>query len=80
MITKIQRWGNSLGLRIPKALAEDLQVGEDAAVDLSTKNGCLVVAPVRQEAYDLDELLSQITPKNVHGEVDFGQPMGREAL
>ncbi len=80
MMARIQKWGNSLGLRIPKALAEDLQVGEGANVDLSAKNGCLVVVPVRQETYNLDELLGRITSKNVHDEVDCGRPLGREAL
>lgn len=71
MITKIQKWGNSLGLRIPKALARDAQVQEGARVDLTVKNGCLLVVPTRSNTCDLDSLLAQVSPSNLHAEVDF---------
>lgn len=78
MITKIRKWGNSLGVRIPKALAQDAQVEEGASVDVTVENGRLVIVPKRQNAYDLGGLLSQITPENRHHEVDFGSPAGGE--
>ena len=78
MVTKIQKWGNSLGLRIPKALAEDVGVAEGVPVDLSVEHGRLVVAPVKKPAYNLDSLLDKITPQNRHAETDFGRPLGGE--
>lgn len=78
MIAKIQKWGNSLGLRIPKALAEQAAVGEGAKVDISVDNGRLVISAVRDPDHDLDELLARITPENLHGEVTTGAPRGRE--
>ena len=78
MVTKIQKWGNSLGLRIPKGLAEDVGVGAGAAVDLSVENGRLVVAPAKKPLYDLKGLLGRITPDNRHSEADFGEPVGGE--
>ena len=78
MRTTIRRWGNSLGLRIPKALAEDAGVGVGVEVDLSIRNGELVVKPARRVKYRLEELVRKITAKNLHGEVDTGAPVGRE--
>jgi len=76
--TKIQRWGNSLGLRIPRALAEDAGVEAGAEVDLSIRDGELVVRPARRVKYRLGELVGKITAKNLHREVDAGKPVGRE--
>ena len=78
MIAKIQKWGNSLGLRIPKGIAEDAHVVEGARVDLKVENGRLVVAPVRKGRYRLDDLLDRVTPENVHAEVETGRAVGRE--
>jgi antitoxin MazE len=77
--TKIQKWGNSLGLRIPRALAEEAGVGAGVEVDLSVRGGDLVVSPKRRVKYRLDDLVRQVTHKNRHDEVDTGMPVGREA-
>lgn len=77
--TKVQRWGNSLGLRIPRAFAEEAGVEAGAEVDLSIRDGDLVVKPARRVKYRLGELLRKITARNLHGEVDTGGPVGREA-
>lgn len=78
MLTRVQKWGNSLALRIPKALAEDVPVREGDRVDLTVENGRLTVVPAAEAALDLDSLLDQITPESLHGEVDTGGPVGRE--
>ena len=78
MQTKIQKWGNSLGLRIPRAFAEEAGVDAGAEVDLSIRDGDLVVKPARRTKYRLTELVRKITAKNLHGEVDTGGPIGRE--
>jgi antitoxin MazE len=76
--TKIQRWGNSLGLRIPRSFAKEAGVRAGSEVDLSVQDGDLVVKPARHTRYRLKELLRKITAKNVHAEVDTGGPVGRE--
>jgi antitoxin MazE len=75
---KIQRWGNSLGLRIPRSFAEEAGVGAGSEVDLSIVDGDLVVKATRRRKYPLKELLRKITAKNIHAEVDTGDPVGRE--
>ena len=79
MKTKIQKWGNSLGLRIPKSFAEDVAVKEGTTVDVSVSNGKLIIRPVPQKTYALEDLLRKVTKHNVHGEASFGQPEGQEA-
>ena len=78
MQTKIQKWGNSLGLRIPKAFAVEAHVTEGSTVDLSVENGGLLIRPHRARKYVLSELLRRVNPRNVHGEVATGAPVGRE--
>ncbi len=78
MLVKVQKWGNSLAVRIPKALAEEagLEVGNE--VELRAVDGQLRVAPTQEPRYTLEELVSQITPENRHGEIDWGPPVGNE--
>ena len=75
---KIQRWGNSLGLRIPRSFAEEAGVGAGSEVDLSIQDGDLVVKLATRRQYRLEELLRKITVKNLHAEMDAGSPVGRE--
>src|SRR5207302_290186 len=79
MRTKIQRWGHSLAIRIPKPFAIEVRLGEETEVDLTVTNGSLVVAPAAKPAPSLQDLLSRVTKRNLHGEVDTGSPVGREA-
>ena len=79
MQTKIQKWGNSLGLRIPRSFAVEAQVEEGAVVDLSVENGRLLVRPLRVRKYALTALLRTVTRRNLHGEVATGKRVGREA-
>jgi len=79
MITKIQKWGNSLGLRIPKSFAEEAEVGPGTAVDLKVIDGGLVVKALRRKKYRLANLLRKVKASNVHHEVSTGDPVGMEA-
>ena len=79
MHTKIRKWGNSLGLRIPRSFAAEAQVEEGATVDLSVENGSLLVRRLRPRTYALGGLLRKVTPRNLHGEVQTGKRVGREA-
>jgi antitoxin MazE len=76
--TRIQRWGNSLGLRIPRSFAAEAGVEAGSEVDLSVRDGDLIVKPTRRRKLRLRELLRKVTSKNVHDEVDTGDPVGRE--
>ena len=80
MTTNVQQWGNSLAVRIPKALAEMSELEKGSPVELTVKNGKLVVKPVKEAALSLDDLVAGITPKNRHAETDWGKPQGRELL
>ena len=79
MVTKIQKWGNSLGLRIPKSFAKEAGVEEGSAVDISIQDGSLVIKTVRPLRYELAGLLSEIREDNLHNEISTDQPVGREA-
>lgn len=78
MKAKVQRWGNSLAIRIPKAYAADLRVEAGSVVDLDVLEAKLVVTP-EPVVPSLDALLARVTPENVHGETDVGPAVGREA-
>ncbi len=78
MKTRIQKWGNSLALRIPRPFAEESNLREDSAVDLSVRNGKLVVVPIPEPQFTLEQLVEQITPENRHDEVQTGERVGNE--
>ena len=78
MVTKIQKWGNSLGLRIPKSFAKDAGVEEGSPVDISIEGDRLVIKPIRAAKYELDDLLSRVRKDNLHDEIQTGDPVGRE--
>ena len=77
MVTRIQKWGNSLALRIPRSFAVQAKVAAGTAVDIAVEKGQLVVRPVRQR-YRLRELLKAVDARNLHAEVQTGRPVGRE--
>jgi len=77
MTATIQKWGNSLALRIPRAVAQQIKVSEGKPVELSVDADTLVVRPARRR-YRLADLLRRVTPENVHPETDWGQRVGRE--
>lgn len=79
-MSKLQKWGNSLALRIPAALAEQLDVADGTEVELTVRDGELVVRPIRQSKLSLRELLKDCKPSHLHGEIDFGEDVGREVL
>ena len=79
MQTRIQKWGNSLGLRIPKSFAEQAGVEAGSEVDLALEDGELIIRPTRGPQYELAVLLRGVTEENLQPEVDTGPPTGREA-
>ena len=79
MKTRVRRWSNSLALRIPKSFAAEAGLEENTAVDLSLHEGRLIVRSLAAESPTLEELVTEITDKNRHGEWDTGPAVGREA-
>jgi antitoxin MazE len=75
--TQLSKWGNSLGLRLPKSVAREAQVDAGDTVDVSVDNGAIVIRPSRPR-YSLQELVRRITPKNRHDENDWGGRVGNE--
>jgi antitoxin MazE len=78
MLTEVQKWGNSLALRIPKAFAQDAQLGNDSIVEIRLVEGQIIVTPVEAPSWSLDVLLAGINKKSIHREVDTGSSMGNE--
>lgn len=79
MKAKIQKWGNSLAVRIPKSFAVETNMMQDAIVDLSLLDGQIVVKLHKEHPkYTLEELLDGITDENIHPETDWGKPVGNE--
>jgi antitoxin MazE len=78
MKTQIQKWGNSLALRIPKAFASDLGLDRESSVELTIEDGRLVIKPAAEVKYELTELVSRVTEANIHGEQDYGDATGGE--
>ena len=79
MITKIQKWGNSLAVRIPRSVAHDTNLSSGNSVDVAVQDGQIVIAPARRPRFRLDELLKGVTAQNRHSECDSGVVVGREA-
>lgn len=79
MRARVQRWGNSLALRIPRAFAAETAIDQGSEVELTLEHGRLVVTPVTEQPYSLDALLAQVTAENLHGEIQTGAAEGEEA-
>jgi len=77
--TKVQRWGNSLAVRIPKSFAEEVGLMDGSPVEMRLVDGGLLVEPVSTRPLSLDELLDGVTESNLHSEVDTGPAQGSEA-
>ena len=78
MKVQVQRWGNSLALRIPKSFAVESNIGQGSVVEVSLDQGKIIVEPVRETEYTLEELLSGVTKRNLHAETDAGAAVGKE--
>jgi antitoxin MazE len=75
----VRKWGNSLALRIPRSFAAEARLEQDMPVEISLVEGNLVVTPVVDPAFTLEQLLAGVTEENLHREVDTGAPVGDEA-
>jgi antitoxin MazE len=78
MKTTAQKWGNSLAIRVPKSVAVQAGIQEQDELEIEVQDGTVVLKPRLQRVYRVEDLVKQITPKNVHGEIGTGNPVGRE--
>jgi antitoxin MazE len=78
MKARIQKWGNSLALRIPKPFAEESNLREDSPVEISVRSGKLIVVAIEEPQLSLEELVAKITPENRHAEIETGAAVGNE--
>ena len=78
MQTQVKKWGNSLALRIPKSLAEQLSLKMNAEVEIQVVGDQLMIKPLPEPELTLEALLSQITDENLHEEVETGTAVGGE--
>ncbi len=76
----VKKWGNSASVRIPAGVMEAARLRLDDPVDIREEEGRIVIEPIRTHKYDLAQLLAGITPENLHTEIDFGAPAGKEIL
>ncbi len=72
----VKEWGNSLALRLPKSMLKELNVKKDTKVELKIEGNRIVIEPKKDDT--LKNMLKKITDKNLHKEIDFGKPMGKE--
>jgi antitoxin MazE len=80
MTAKVQKWGNSLALRIPKTLANEFRLAQGSAVELRVVDGKMIIEPLRPPQYRLEDLLRRVSKRNRHAEIKTGRPVGKETL
>ena len=80
MVTKVQKWGNSQGLRISKRMLEDVNISVGEEVDVVVREGAIVINPVRRVRGKccLRDLVNRIPKNHMPEEVDWGPPVGKE--
>ena len=78
MQTKVQKWGNSLAIRLPPTLAREMGLSNQSIVELSWRDDQIILRPVKS-SFTLEQLVAGITDENLHGEVDTGAPVGKES-
>jgi antitoxin MazE len=76
----VKKWGNSASVRIPAAVMEAAKLSLDQPVDIREEAGRVIIEPIPEPAFSLAELLAGITDENIHAEIDFGPPVGKELL
>lgn len=78
MAAKVQKWGNSLGIRIPKDILEKADLHENENVEISIQDDNILIMPIRKKKFNLKTLLSKISNSNLHDETDTYEVVGKE--
>ncbi|EGO0752085.1 AbrB/MazE/SpoVT family DNA-binding domain-containing protein [Escherichia coli] len=76
----VKKWGNSPSVRLPAAIVRAASLQVDDVVELSVEDGKITIVPVRTREYTLEALMAGVSGENIHDEVDFGKPAGKELL
>jgi antitoxin MazE len=76
--SSVKKWGNSLAVRIPTSVAQDLGLSENSSVQIVSDGSVATIQPKKHKKVSMDELVAGITPDNLHGAVDWGNPVGKE--
>ena len=78
MQVKVQQWGNSLALRIPKTYAADIKLYKGSIIEISETEGKLVIKPIEEPEFTLKQMLAGVSKENIHHEIETGAPVGNE--
>lgn len=78
MKSTIQKWGNSLAIRIPKSFANEIHLSQGTEINLILFDDKIQIEPIKTKKLSLDDLLSRVTDDNIHEEIDTGLPIGKE--
>lgn len=78
MKSTVQKWGNSLAIRIPKSFANEINLSQGAEIDLVLFDNKIQIEPTKKKKLTLSDLLSKVTEENIHQEIDTGDPVGKE--
>jgi antitoxin MazE len=78
MRTRVQKWGHSLAIRIPKSFAEEAGLEENVPVEMSLAEGKLLIEPIAKGDLTLHDLLDGVTDENLHGEIPTGPAVGNQ--
>ncbi|MDO8482905.1 MAG: AbrB/MazE/SpoVT family DNA-binding domain-containing protein [bacterium] len=78
MTTKVQKWGNSLAVRLPKEAAESIGLRQGSAVSIISSHDLISIRPVSKPREKLEQMVRKITKKNRHALIDWGVPVGKE--
>jgi antitoxin MazE len=76
MEAMVQKWGNSLGIRIPNLIVRELSLKDGSSVDINDKGKVIIIKPI--EKNKLSEMLKNINEQNIHQEIETGGPVGKE--
>ena len=76
----VKKWGNSASVRIPAAVMQAARLSLDQHVDIREEAGRVIIEPIPEPAFNLVDLLAAVTDENIHAEIDFGPPVGKELL
>ena len=75
---KVKKWGNSLAIRVPQRVAEDLGLSDDTEVEIKSNGKTMIITATSKHRLTLEDMLEGVTPDNVHPETDWGPDVGRE--
>ncbi len=78
MKATVKKWGNSAAVRLPAAIMEAAHLELEQILDVRAENGRVIIEPIEEDDISLEDIVAGITDENIHNEIDFGQPEGKE--